>query len=115
MPVPRKPSQSHLSHTGYLRCLSLDKHGRSLYVSKTAFLSHPAYHTSDYGRSLDGDMPVVGRVLLRDCLAQLHQDIITCWNFEDEERVRYLCSVMRHQNTLTMFPIRSSAMKGSSS
>jgi len=26
-------------------------------------------------------------MLLRDCLAKVHQDIITCWNFRDEERI----------------------------
>jgi hypothetical protein len=26
---------------------------------------------------------------LADYLAEVHQDIITCWNFGDEENVRY--------------------------
>ena len=36
---------------------------------------------SDYARGLAGD---VGRKLLRDCLMQIHKDVITCWNFEGE-------------------------------
>jgi hypothetical protein len=54
------------------------------------FLRPSLHHTSDYGRSLVGDMPGVESVKLRDCLAEAHQDIITCWNFRDEEKVRYL-------------------------
>ena len=27
-------------------------------------------------------------MLLGDCLGRVHQDIITCWNFRDEEKAR---------------------------
>ena len=54
------------------------------------FLRPLLYTSSDYGRSLAGDMPGAVRVSLRDCLAEVHQDIITCWNFRDEEKVRCL-------------------------
>ena len=65
------------------------KHQHGLYVPKTVFLRTPLHHASDYGRSLVDNMPGVERVKLRDCLAEAHQDIITCWNFRDEEKVKY--------------------------
>jgi hypothetical protein len=54
---------------------------------KTAFLCQSPHHTSDYERSLAVDMPV--RVSLRDCLAEAHQDVTTCWNFKDDAKVGF--------------------------
>ncbi len=42
-------------------------------------------HVSGYTRSLAGGVPVVGQWLLRDCLMQVHKDIVTCWNFRETE------------------------------
>jgi len=39
-----------------------------------------------YRSSLDGDTSG-GTVLLRDCLAEVHEGIITCWNFGDEGKI----------------------------
>lgn len=99
------PSQSHPSHTGHLRCFPLHKQRHRLYVSQIAFLCQSPDHASDYRNALAGSVPGVGQMLLRDCLAKVHQDIITCWNFRDEDKERRLCGVMR--DTLTMFPVRS--------
>jgi hypothetical protein len=63
-------------------------------VSQIAFLCQPdhAVHASDYRNALAGSVPGhgVGQMLLRDCLAKVHQDIITCWNFRDEDKERRL-------------------------
>jgi len=40
-----------------------------------------------YGRCLAGDNSGGVQTSLRDCLADAHQDIITCWNFRDEEKI----------------------------
>jgi hypothetical protein len=60
-----------------------------------AFLCQSPYHTPDYRRSLDGDTRG-GTVLLRDCLREVHESIITCWNFGDEDKVRFPYDVMRN-------------------
>ena len=54
------------------------------------FLSQLAYSTSDYRRTLFCSAPGSGGILLRDCVGKVHQEIITCWNFRDEEKVRYV-------------------------
>jgi len=74
-------------------------------MSQIAFLCQSSDHASDYRNALAGSVPGVGQMLLRDCLAKVHQDIITCWNFRDEDKERRLCGVMR--DPLTMFPVRS--------
>jgi len=81
-----------------------------------AFLcqSFVIYHTSDHRNALRGINIDGGK--LDDCLAKVHQNIITVWNFEDKEKVRYLCDVM--SNTVPTLsqcsPVRSSVMASSS-
>ena len=48
---------------------------------------------SDYRRSLTGSVPGFGQILLRTCLAEVHKDIIKCWNFKGE--VNYLLFMLR--------------------
>ncbi|KAH9076954.1 hypothetical protein EDB83DRAFT_2671669 [Lactarius deliciosus] len=40
--------------------------------------------TSYYRQALMGSMPGLGQLLLRNCLENVHKDIITCWNFKGE-------------------------------
>ncbi|KAJ7200258.1 hypothetical protein C8J57DRAFT_1155211 [Mycena rebaudengoi] len=40
---------------------------------------------SYYWRAQSGNIPVAGKPLLRECLLQVHQDIIACWNMRDAE------------------------------
>ncbi|KAF9531333.1 hypothetical protein CPB83DRAFT_848858 [Crepidotus variabilis] len=41
-----------------------------------------------YHLSMAGAAPgSVGKILLRECLSRVHQDIVTCWNFENGEKV----------------------------
>jgi hypothetical protein len=96
MPVLCEPSQCHLCHTGYSRYLPLNKRGHSLYVSRLAYLFQSLYPTLGYRRALAGETPDPGTISLRDFLTNLHKDITTCWNFEDEEHVRYYFVVMSH-------------------
>jgi hypothetical protein len=70
------------------------------------------YNASDIRRTLASDTPGVGRVLLCNCLAQIHQDIIACGNVSDDEMVKYICGTMR--NTLTLLSVRYSAVLSSS-
>jgi hypothetical protein len=39
------------------------------------------FSISGYARGIGGGAPV-GPKLLRDCLMQIHKDVIRCWNFE---------------------------------
>jgi len=39
---------------------------------------------SYYSRVLTGGVPGFGQILLRTCLAEVHKDIIKCWNFKGE-------------------------------
>ncbi|KAI0246579.1 hypothetical protein BJV78DRAFT_1286286 [Lactifluus subvellereus] len=39
---------------------------------------------SYYSRLLAGSVPGIGQILLRACLAEVHKDIIRCWNFKSE-------------------------------
>jgi len=45
-------------------------------------------HSPDYYQALSATAPGVGGVLLRDCLARVHQDIVTCWNFKYGDQVK---------------------------
>ncbi|KAJ6478701.1 hypothetical protein DFH09DRAFT_1215295 [Mycena vulgaris] len=38
-----------------------------------------------YWRALSGSIPVAGKLLLRECLLKVHQDIIACWNIGNAE------------------------------
>jgi len=40
-----------------------------------------------YQRALFGCTPGFGQMLLRNCLGKVHQEIITCWNFRDDEKI----------------------------
>ncbi|KAJ6534529.1 hypothetical protein DFH09DRAFT_122306 [Mycena vulgaris] len=40
---------------------------------------------SYYWRALSGSIPVAGKLLLRECLLKVHQDIIACWNIGNAE------------------------------
>ncbi|KAF8552617.1 hypothetical protein OG21DRAFT_103128 [Imleria badia] len=40
-----------------------------------------------YYHALAGSIPGAGNMLLWQCLAQVHQDIVTCWNFKDEDKI----------------------------
>ncbi|KAJ7362940.1 hypothetical protein DFH08DRAFT_767296 [Mycena albidolilacea] len=40
-----------------------------------------------YPRALTGSIPGVGKLLLRECLLKVHQDIIACWNLRNTETV----------------------------
>ncbi|KAF8432216.1 hypothetical protein L210DRAFT_3487120 [Boletus edulis BED1] len=40
-----------------------------------------------YYRALTGITPGTGNMLLWECLAQVHQDIVTCWNFRDKNEI----------------------------
>ncbi|KAJ7112320.1 hypothetical protein C8R44DRAFT_798337 [Mycena epipterygia] len=40
---------------------------------------------SYYWRALSGTIPVAGKPLLRECLLNVHQDIIACWNMSNAE------------------------------
>jgi hypothetical protein len=111
MPASCEPSQSHLSYPGHLRYLPLNKCGHGLYVSRTEFLCQSLDPTLGYSRDLAGGIPDSGRILLRDFLTKVSQDIITCWNFRDKNNVRYPCGVM--SNFLTRFPLRSSVVNSS--
>jgi len=42
-----------------------------------------SYYTQAFASSL----PLFGRRILRDCLDNVHNDIIACWNFKDEGKV----------------------------
>lgn len=42
---------------------------------------------SFYYHTLSGSIPGVGRMLLWQCLAKVHHDIVTCWNFKDEHKI----------------------------
>ena len=92
-----KPSQCQLSHICHLRCWLHDKKDDGLYVSQVVFRSQLAYYTSDYQRALFSTAPGFGGMLLRDCVGKVHQEIVTCWNFKDEEKVRCLCGVTNKQ------------------
>ncbi|KAF8432208.1 hypothetical protein L210DRAFT_3558661, partial [Boletus edulis BED1] len=40
-----------------------------------------------YYRALTGITPGTGNMLLWECLAQVHRDIVTCWNFRDKSKI----------------------------
>ncbi|KAJ7668875.1 hypothetical protein B0H17DRAFT_1087324 [Mycena rosella] len=42
---------------------------------------------SYYWRTMSGSLPGVGDMLLRQCLVQVHKDIVACWNLRDGETV----------------------------
>ncbi|KAI9464867.1 hypothetical protein HD554DRAFT_2174933 [Boletus coccyginus] len=42
---------------------------------------------NSYYHALAGSIPGAGNMLLWHCIAQVHQDIITCWNFKDEDKI----------------------------
>ena len=50
------------------------------------------YHTSDYSNALLGIRPE--ELKLGDCLAKVHRNIVTCWNFAGDEKVGYVYGVM---------------------
>ena len=41
----------------------------------------------DYYLALSGSVPSVGKVLLRECLAHVHKDIVDCWNLRNRNQV----------------------------
>ncbi|KAJ7893582.1 hypothetical protein B0H13DRAFT_2037279 [Mycena leptocephala] len=44
-----------------------------------------------YWRALRGIIPgAAGRILLRECLVKVHEDIVTCWNFRSENTTTLL-------------------------
>jgi hypothetical protein len=40
-----------------------------------------------YYHARTGSIPGAGDMLLWECLARVHQDIVTCWNFRDENKI----------------------------
>ncbi len=56
---------------------------------------------SDYWKAVAGTLPGVGTMLLNECLGQVHQDIVDCWNFSDEEKVRKQCRVLKFLKTIS--------------
>jgi hypothetical protein len=97
-------TQSYSIYIGHTRCLPLQQCMHGGYVPQ-AHLFQSLYHTLDYGRALASAQSQ----LLGDLLAKVHNDIITFWNFIDQQNVRYFCGIIAY--TLIRSPVRSSAVK----
>ena len=52
------------------------------------FCHYAKFHLLDYYLALSGTVPgVVGKALLRECLAHVHKDIVDCWNLRNGDQV----------------------------
>jgi hypothetical protein len=67
----------------HVRSLSTGQKWYDRYVFLASVSLHLFNCTLGYTRSLASGAHL-GRKLLRDCLMEIHKDIITCWNFKGQ-------------------------------